>query len=152
MAMMDMPAIEPLLHALPARLTPGGRFVFSVLHPCFNSVGSSKVAEEEDRAGDLVTRLGVKVIGYITPVAQRGLGMIGQPTPQLYFHRPLSVLLNACFDAGFVLDRLEEPVFTEEAQPDRPFSWSNYREIPPVLVARLRSLGTGTRQGASHPP
>jgi 2-polyprenyl-3-methyl-5-hydroxy-6-metoxy-1,4-benzoquinol methylase len=139
MAMMDMPAIDPLLGALPGLLAPGGRFVFSVLHPCFNSVGSSKVAEEEDRAGEIVNRLGVKVTGYITPVAQRGLGMIGQPTPQLYFHRPLSALLNACFDAGFVLDRLEEPVFTEEAQPDRPFTWSNYREIPPVLVARLQS-------------
>jgi 2-polyprenyl-3-methyl-5-hydroxy-6-metoxy-1,4-benzoquinol methylase len=145
MAFMDMASVEPLLGALPALLVPGGRFVFSVLHPCFNSVGSSKVAEEEDCAGELVNRLGVKVTGYITPVAQRGLGMTGQPTPQLYFHRPLSALLNACFDAGFVLDRLEEPVFTEGAPPDHPFSWANYREIPPVLVARLRRPGTSTR-------
>jgi len=138
MAFMDMAAIEPLLGALPALLAPGARFVFSVTHPCFNSVGSSKVAEEEDRAGELVNRFGVKVTGYITPVAQRGLGIIGQPTPQIYFHRPLSVLLNACFDAGFVLDRLEEPVFEGDAQPSRPFSWPNFREIPPVLIARLR--------------
>jgi 2-polyprenyl-3-methyl-5-hydroxy-6-metoxy-1,4-benzoquinol methylase len=138
MAFMDMAAIEPLLGALPALLRPGARFVFSVLHPCFNSVGSSKIAEEEDRAGELVYRIGVKVTGYITPVVQRGIGIIGQPTPQIYFHRPLSVLLNACFDAGFVLDRLEEPAFTEGGQPDRPFSWLNFREIPPVLIARLR--------------
>jgi 2-polyprenyl-3-methyl-5-hydroxy-6-metoxy-1,4-benzoquinol methylase len=138
MAFMDMAAIEPLLGALPAVLAPGARFVFSVTHPCFNSVGSSKVAEEEDRAGELVNRFGVKVTGYITPVAQRGLGMIGQPTPQIYFHRPLGALLNACFEAGFVLDRLEEPVFSGEAEPSRPFSWPNFREIPPVLVARLR--------------
>jgi hypothetical protein len=142
---MDMAAVEPLLNALPALLAPGARFVFSIVHPCFNSVGSSKVAEEEDRAGELVNRLGVKVSGYITAVVQRGLGMPGQPTPQLYFHRPLSALLNACFEVGFVLDRLEEPVFTGERQPDRPFSWLNYREIPPVLIARLRSPGTGTR-------
>jgi 2-polyprenyl-3-methyl-5-hydroxy-6-metoxy-1,4-benzoquinol methylase len=138
MAFMDMAAIEPLLGTLPAVLAPGARFVFSVTHPCFNSVGSSKVAEEEDRAGDLVNRFGVKVTGYITPLAQRGLGMVGQPAPQIYFHRPLSALLNACFDAGFVLDRLEEPVFGEEAEPGRVFSWPNFREIPPVLVARLR--------------
>ena len=138
MAFMDMAAIEPLLGVLPELLARGARFVFSVTHPCFNSVGSSKFAEEEDLAGELVYRIGVKVVAYITPVAQRGLGMIGQPTPQIYFHRPLSALLNACFDAGFVLDRLEEPVFTEEAQPDRPFSWVNFREIPPVLIARLR--------------
>jgi 2-polyprenyl-3-methyl-5-hydroxy-6-metoxy-1,4-benzoquinol methylase len=138
MAFMDMAAIEPLLGALPALLAPGARFVFSVTHPCFNSVGASKVAEEEDRAGELVNRFGVKVTGYITPVAKRGLGIIGQPTPQIYFHRPLSALLNACFDAGFVLDRLEEPVFEGESQPSRPFSWPNLREIPPVLIARLR--------------
>jgi SAM-dependent methyltransferase len=138
MAFMDMAAIEPLLGVLPALLAPGARFVFSVTHPCFNSVGSSKVAEEEDRAGELVNRFGIKVTGYITPVAQRGIGIPGQPTPQIYFHRPLSVLLNACFDAGFVLDRLEEPVFREEAQQGRPFAWPNFREIPPVLVGRLR--------------
>jgi len=138
MAFMDMAAIEPLLGALPALLAPGARFVFSVTHPCFNSVGSCKIAEEEDRAGEIVYRLGVKVTGYITPVAQRGLGMIGQPTPQLYFHRPLSRLLNACFDAGFVLDRLEEPVFEGDIQSDRPLAWQNFREIPPVLIARLR--------------
>jgi 2-polyprenyl-3-methyl-5-hydroxy-6-metoxy-1,4-benzoquinol methylase len=138
MALMDMAAIEPLLGALGALLAPGGRFVFSVIHPCFNSVGSCKIGEEEDRAGELITRLGVKVTGYITPVAQRGLGMVGQPTPQIYFHRPLSALLNACFDAGLVLDRLEEPVFLDNTRSDQPFSWLNYREIPPVLIARLR--------------
>jgi 2-polyprenyl-3-methyl-5-hydroxy-6-metoxy-1,4-benzoquinol methylase len=138
MAFMDMASIEPLLGVLPMLLAPGARFVFSVVHPCFNSVGSSKIAEEEDRAGEMVYRLGVKVTGYIAPVAQRGLGMIGQPTPQIYFHRPVSTLLNACFDAGFVLDRLEEPVFTGDVRSDRPLAWLNFREIPPVLIARLR--------------
>jgi 2-polyprenyl-3-methyl-5-hydroxy-6-metoxy-1,4-benzoquinol methylase len=140
MAFMDMAEIEPLLGVLPALLAPGARFVFSITHPCFNSVGSSKIAEEEDRAGEIVYRLGVKVASYILPAAQRGLGMIGQPTPQIYFHRPLSMLLNACFDAGFVLDRLEEPVFESDARSDRPLGWQNYREIPPVLIARLRAL------------
>jgi 2-polyprenyl-3-methyl-5-hydroxy-6-metoxy-1,4-benzoquinol methylase len=144
MAFMDMAALEPLLNALPALLAPGARFVFSVLHPCFNSVGSAKLAEEEDRAGELVKRLGVKVTGYITPVARHGIGILGQPIPQLYFHRPLSTLLGACFDAGFVLDRLEEPVFAGDGQADNPFSWLNYTEIPPVLIARLRSQGSGT--------
>jgi SAM-dependent methyltransferase len=145
MAFMDMAVIEPLLGVLPALLAPGARLVFSVTHPCFNSVGSSKVAEEEDRAGELVNRFGIKVTGYITPVAQRGIGIPGQPTPQIYFHRPLSVLLNACFDAGFVLDRLEEPIFTEEAEQSRPFAWPNFREIPPVLVGRLRTPVNASR-------
>jgi SAM-dependent methyltransferase len=138
MALMDIPTIEPLLGSLPRLLKPHGRFIFSVPHPCFNSVSVTKSIEEEDHEGELITQYAVKVSGYMTPFARKGLGVIGQPAPHYLFHRPLSVLLNACFDAGFVLDRIEEPCFGGDAQPNRPFSWANYKDIPPVLVARLR--------------
>ena len=138
MALMDIPDIAPLLQSVPRLLKQGGRFIFSISHPCFNSVGVTKAVEEEDREGDLITRYIVKVLGYITPVARKGLGVIGQPAPQYYFHRPLNVLFNTCFDAGLVLDRLEEPAFDSAAISNRPFSWANYKEIPPVLVVRLR--------------
>jgi len=55
MALFDMAEIEPLMRALARLLRPGGRFVFSVLHPCFNSSHLALVAEQEDRAGDIVT-------------------------------------------------------------------------------------------------
>jgi len=141
MGLMDMVVIEPLLMALPKLLAPNGRFVFSVMHPCFNIPGgSTKLAEEEDREGEIVTTYALKITRYITPITCRGLGMIGQPEPQYYFHRPLSVLLGACFAAGFVLDGLEEPVFDAATPANRTFSLANYRELPPVLVARLRPL------------
>jgi 2-polyprenyl-3-methyl-5-hydroxy-6-metoxy-1,4-benzoquinol methylase len=138
MALMDMAAIEPLLNGLRELLKPGGRFVFSVMHPCFNSGGISKVIEEEDREGQIVTTYAIKVSGYASPAATKGLGIVGQPLPQYYFHRPLSMLLTHCFNAGFVLDGLEEPAFHGEVAPSRTFSWVNYTDIPPVLVARLR--------------
>jgi len=138
MALMDMPNIEPLLDCLPHLLKPRGCFIFSVMHPCFNSVKATMSIEEDDREGELVTRYAVKVSGYMTPFARKGLGVLGQPSPHYSFHRPISVLLNACFNAGFVLDRIEEPCFGADAQPNRPFSWANYKDIPPVLVARLR--------------
>jgi 2-polyprenyl-3-methyl-5-hydroxy-6-metoxy-1,4-benzoquinol methylase len=137
MAVMDMAEIDPLLSAASQLLKPGGRFVFSVTHPCFSTTTMRKVVEEEDRGGELVTTYAVKISRYITPTTAKGLGMIGQPLPQLYFDRPLSLILGACFAAGFVLDGLEEPVFPEGADANRPFSWENFREIPPVLVARL---------------
>src|SRR5581483_1232154 len=37
MALMDMAVIQPLFTALPKLLKAGGCFVFSVMHPCFNS-------------------------------------------------------------------------------------------------------------------
>ncbi len=139
MALHDMAAIEPLMSALRRLLKPGGRFVFSVLHPCFNNPGGSTlVAEEQDREGGLRVVYSVKVSKYIRPKTVKGLGIIGQPTPHRYFHRPISVLFNACFSAGFVLDGLEESVFDQPGEATRPFAWANYEEIPPVLVARMR--------------
>lgn len=77
MALFDMSEIEPLISCLSRLLKKDGRFVFSVVHPCF--------------------------------------------------------------DAGFVLDRVEEPVFKEDEQ-DRSLRGNVFREIPPVLIARMRLL------------
>jgi len=138
MALMDMAQIDPLFSALRKLLRPGGRFVLPVMHPCFNSLGALKSVEEEDREGHIVARYAIKVWRYITPSVGKGLGIIGQPVPQFYFHRPLSVLLGSAFRAGFALDALEEPTFPVEAQGQRALSWENFREMPPVLAARLR--------------
>ena len=137
MALMDIPTIEPLLTALPSLLKPGGRFVFSVQHPCFNSNGCRMVAEEEVVDGELVTRHGVQVHSYLDLPAGPGVGIIGQPEPHYYFHRPLHQLLGACFAAGFVMDGMEEPAFPAEATSDRKLRWQDYAQIPPVLVARM---------------
>lgn len=140
MALFDMAEIEPLMRALARLLRPEGRFVFSVIHPCFNNPHIVHVAEMEDRAGEIVTIYSVKVFRYITPSVARGVAIPGQPKAQLYFHRPLQILLGAGFKAGFVLDGLEERAFPPDHPPGRnPLSWgANFCEIPPVLVARLR--------------
>jgi 2-polyprenyl-3-methyl-5-hydroxy-6-metoxy-1,4-benzoquinol methylase len=139
MGLMDMVTIEPLLSALRQLLTVGSHFVFSVLHPCFNSAtGLKRVVEEEDKNGELITVYSVKVSEYIQPSTAKGLGIVGQPVPHYYFHRPLSVLFNTCFRAGFVLDGMEEPTFNQAADPNRPLSRQNFAEIPPFLVARMR--------------
>ena len=140
MALFDMAEIEPLMRALARLLRPGGLFVFSVLHPCFNSPHMALVAEVEDREGDVVTIYSVKVYNYITPKVNRAAAMRGQPKPQLIFHRPLQVLLGAGFRSGFVLDGLEERAFpADHASGREGLSWgASFNEIPPVLVARLR--------------
>ena len=140
MALMDMVEIEPLLESLSQLLTPGGRFVFSVTHPCFQAPDATRLVEEEDRNGDMITRYAVKISKYIAPAEFKGLGIIGQPAPQFYFHRPLNLLLKSCFQAGFVVDALEEPAFSAGVDSRRPLSWINFTEIPPVLVVRLRLL------------
>jgi 2-polyprenyl-3-methyl-5-hydroxy-6-metoxy-1,4-benzoquinol methylase len=138
-AIMDMATIEPLFAAVRQLLRPAGRFVFSLAHPCFNSGQFRLCVEEDDREGELVTTYAVRVARYLAPGASRGLGIIGQPEPHYYFHRPLSLLFGTAFRAGFVLDGLEEPAFDEPADAQRrALSWENFVGIPPVLVARVR--------------
>jgi 2-polyprenyl-3-methyl-5-hydroxy-6-metoxy-1,4-benzoquinol methylase len=143
MALFDMAEIDPLMRALARLLRPGGRFVFSVIHPCFNSPHMAHVAEMEDREGDIVTTYSVKIYGYMTSALSRGSAIAGQPKPQIYFHRPMQVLLGSGLEAGFVLDGLEERAFPPEHVSGRnPLSWGgNFSEIPPVLVVRLRRPG-----------
>jgi 2-polyprenyl-3-methyl-5-hydroxy-6-metoxy-1,4-benzoquinol methylase len=143
MGMMDMATIDPLLSALRRLLKPGGRFVFSVMHPCFNGEGMKKFYEEEDRAGQIVVTRGIKAITYNSAGVSKGLGIETQPTPHFYFMRTLSVLLGAGFRAGFVVDALEEPVFPQtEAAATISFGWSHFGEIPPVLITRMRAPRT----------
>ena len=140
MALMDMADIDPLMNLLPTLLRPRGRFVFSILHPCFNNPASIQVGEIEDRSGNLVTTYSVKISRYLTPYSQPGLAMDGQPVPHLYFHRPWSALLAPAFEAGLVLDAIEERAFPpDHLGGNTPFSWNgHFSEIPAVLVARLR--------------
>jgi SAM-dependent methyltransferase len=140
MALFDIADIGPLLRALSRLLRPGGRFVFSVMHPCFNNAYTTHVAEMEDREGETVFTYGIKVKRYMTPGAAKGAAIRGQPKPQLYFHRPLHVLLASVFEAGFVLDALEERAFPPDHPPgSHPLTWGpTLSEIPPVLIARAR--------------
>jgi ubiquinone/menaquinone biosynthesis C-methylase UbiE len=142
MALMDMPAIDPLMRALRRLLKPKGRFVFSVQHPAFNSNAIRLALEVEDREGTLVETYSVKVTGYLHVPPGKGAGMPGEPVAHPYFHRPLSELFGACFRAGFAVDGMEEPSFARAEDGSRStassLSWEDFVGIPPVLVARAR--------------
>ena len=137
MALMDIACISPLLRALRRALKANGRFVFSVPHPCFNTNGTTLLAERDDYQGDGIVTFSVRVRQYRSLVPQKGIGIVGQPQPHYYFHRPLHTLLGACFAAGMVLDGLEEPAFQTPSANLAP-RWDNCGEIPPILAARLR--------------
>ena len=145
MVLMDMPVIDPILRAGRRLLAPGGRFVFTVQHPAFNSNAVNLCAETETRLdGQEVTRHAVKISDYLTVPAGKGTGMPGETHAHWYFHRPLHELFGACFQAGFVLDGLEEPALVTRNTNPSALSWGNVPGIPPVLAARLtpRALGT----------
>jgi len=138
MAIMDIVDIEPMARAAAVLLAPRGRFVFSTLHPSFNSApGTTRVLEQHDDDSGVVRKYFVKVTGYSTPATGKGVALEGQPMIQWYFHRSLSDLLRPFLRNGFVLDAVEEPVLPPEmVKPGAPEA--AFLDIPPILVARLR--------------
>ena len=131
MALMDMANIEPLMYALSRLLVSRGRFVFSITHPCFNSLGTQTQWLDTE---------GVLVKDYIQPAIGDENAKPGQPIRHPFFHRPLWHLFGICFQAGFVLDGLLEPVPPEWLQTSQPEKWKRYARIPHVMVTRWRLL------------
>ena len=139
MALHDMAEIAPLFRALSAILRANAPFVFSLIHPAFNSTHAVMLEELEDVEGELRRSFSIKVRQYLQPTVTRGLAIDGQPRPQPYFNRPLRILLGAAFDAGFVVDALEETAFPEGTEGSEQLSWRAYPHIPPVLIVRVRN-------------
>lgn len=143
MAIMDMPQIRPLLSAVAKMLKPGGTFVFSLLHPCFHMAAMQRFAEiSEDEAGRHQIRTGVKISSYLTPSARKTEGIIGQPEPQYLYHRSIQTLFRSCFEAGFVVNGLEEPGLAPGETAEAGVRWRDMPEIPPIMVVRAKTAGT----------
>jgi SAM-dependent methyltransferase len=137
MAIMDMVEIDPMASALTRLVRPGGRFVFSTLHPAFNSGDPVLVVEQTDDERGVVFTHSVKVTHYSSPTTGKGVALAGQPLAHWYFHRSISEILGAFFRHGVVLNGIEEPVLNpEEIRPGSPAAV--FGEIPGVLVARMR--------------
>jgi SAM-dependent methyltransferase len=141
MALMDIADPAKAMRAIAQTVRPGGRFVFSLLHPAFNNPWATRMAELDERDGKAVTTYAVKVSRYLSPGTQRGAAILGQPEPHPYFHLPLGALLAPAFAAGLVLDGLEETAFPPgQKSGSLPLSWSGaFSDLPAVLIARLRS-------------
>jgi len=146
MAMMDMIVIDPLLDSLAELLKPGGRFVFSLPHPCFNANDMKFTAGLEVHQDRTEQTFGVEIWKYLKQEAGRSVGIINQPEPHYFFHRPISAIFSACFSGGFVIDGLEEPAFPASAggSGKNVFSWAKRPEIPPAIIIRARNKAAGS--------
>ena len=139
MTLMDIPTVDPLFRAAARLLRADGRLVFSTQHPAFNSNNPIFVQEKEDRGGVVRDHYAVKLRAYLDLPPVKGAGAPGEPAPHYYYHRPLSELLGAAFAAGFVLDGLLEPAFSQdEAAASEGLSWMKLTQIPPVMSGRFR--------------
>lgn len=138
MAVMDIADIEPLFRAVYDLLTLGGIFVFSGVHPCFQTPNMKKVTETNDYTGKIEYKTGIITYEYIKPYTHKTIVFANNDKQVLHYHRPLSMILDTCFGAGFVLDGMEEPVFEREDNNNAArFDWY---EIPPSIIIRLKKI------------
>jgi 2-polyprenyl-3-methyl-5-hydroxy-6-metoxy-1,4-benzoquinol methylase len=128
MALMDIPDLAPTLRSVRHLLRPGGWFIFSILHPCYNTA----------RSGQITTPEGVSrfVAGYFNEGYWRSDTRTGPPGKVGAYHRTLSTYLNALADAGLVMERMREARATGSLSERSP-GWA---EVPAVLAARCRKL------------
>lgn len=123
MALMDIPDHKATFKSVRRILKPGGIFVFSLLHPCFET--PFKLPDErptlEDETGNPVALL-VRRYGTEGHWQSGGDGVRGHMGA---YHRTLSTYLNDFISAGFRLDRLEEPLVQGEGLE---------AEIPKVII------------------
>lgn len=143
MAIMDIVDIEPLFKAVYDLLSPNGIFVFSSVHPCFQTPNMQKIVEINDDTSENNVRMGIKTYKYIKPCIHQASVLAENNKRVLQYHMPLSILMNMCFKAGFVIDGMEEPVFKRSDTNSRLlekmlFDWY---EIPPSIIIRLKKQG-----------
>jgi SAM-dependent methyltransferase len=97
MVLMDLPALDPLLGDVSAALRPGGRFIFTMPHPCF----WAQIPVEDQGSGERFR----KVRSYL-PLEHRWVTSFGG---HRHYHRPLSWYFDRLAEAGLGVARLVEP-------------------------------------------
>jgi ubiquinone/menaquinone biosynthesis C-methylase UbiE len=128
LAIMDIPDHRAMFRSVRRVLEPGGAFVFSLLHPCFET--PFRVPDEEPFLFDASDTSVARVIRrYVTEGFWQsgGTGVRGHMGA---YHRTLSTLINDLLEAGLTLERLEEPVVE---------GGGLFSEVPRVLMVAART-------------
>jgi len=110
MGLMDMPDFRAAISEACRVLIAGGRFVFSIFHPCFCTpeAGWEKTDVNSKRNED---KLYWKVDRYFERLSGRGIFCYAV---DFYFHRTLGDYLNTLIKIGFIIEKLDESEPTSE--------------------------------------
>jgi ubiquinone/menaquinone biosynthesis C-methylase UbiE len=133
LAIMDVADQRRLFVAVRRVLKAGGAFVFSMLHPCFEG----RPFHVRTAPPYLLDEEGVPTAYLVQRYATEGWwdsGGDGVRGRMGAYHRMLSTYVNGLIAAGFVIERLEEPL-AGDAYSGRGL----FGEVPTVLVIAARA-------------
>jgi SAM-dependent methyltransferase len=147
MSLMDIPEPGAVLAEVYRVLKPGGFFQFSICHPCFDTPHRRNLRDEQGityaiEVGDYYRGLKGEVMewlfGAAPPEVKAGLPKFQVPR----FHRTLSQWLNFIVEAGFRLERVEEPRPDDETVRQCP-DLQDAQVVSYFLHIRVRKPGRG---------
>ncbi len=128
LALMDMPEIEMVSRTIRRLLKPGGWLVVALTHPCFELPQARWLTTEEGQILRAVRSYFQE--GYWQSESGGLRSRVGA------YHRTLSTYLNTMIESGLALERIVEPMATEEYAERVP----GLREVPSLLLVRARAV------------
>ncbi|MGG4203773.1 class I SAM-dependent methyltransferase [Paenibacillus jamilae] len=134
MVIQDLAHYEQAIAEMRRLLVPGGRFIFSILHPCFQTPQSGWVKDETGK------KLYWKVDQYFNEGPLEQAIPYDQEEKFLYFHRTLSSYVQTIIEADLLLEGMIEPKPSAEILEQYP----DYREdlnVSNFLIFTTRRLG-----------
>ncbi|MGB1285536.1 MAG: class I SAM-dependent DNA methyltransferase [Aggregatilineales bacterium] len=126
LVLMDIPDLQAVYQSVYRILRPGGRFVFSIMHPCFQTPETSLEIDENDQ---FVSRRIMRYADEGRWYSENKSGIRGQVGAE---HRMLSTYLNKALQTGFSLQNIKEPVL-DVHNDENPYAVAQ-TQIPAVLI------------------
>ena len=130
MVLKDMPRIRTTVAEISRVLRKGGRFVLSVLHPCFYMNASQWKSRKAIAPG--TPRMSFALERPYSGPSFFPKTVAGSRSEILHFHRPISDYFRLLREMGFLVSGLWEPVL--KAGPSIPPRYAYATFLPPFLL------------------
>ncbi len=143
MALMDIEGYEDAIRQVARVMKKGGRFVFSITHPCFEwgttmangqSIGEWKYEEGTENTERKALHLEIKrYFGIIRCKTSWTMKRLVEPFQTTSFHRTLTDYFQALHENGLSVQRLVEPKPTTEGALKYP-QLRKHKKIPHSII------------------
>ncbi len=134
MSLQDIEDFGNAISEVSRVLTPGGRFIFSIPHPCFEKI------RLDGKKIDAAQRY-FETAQY---VIQWNMERLSRPFRTVTFHRPLTDYFEALHRSHLYVSRLMEPRLTEKAYEKYPYLHEALRRPQSVIVESVKSASRST--------